>query len=210
MANITAAKTKPAFDLNVELILVENNAKRKIRVGANITFERLHKITQAAYNWYEGHPYQFLLFKNGEEGERPSLEIVPDKEMAINFKTARLAHRAKLSDYLDEYKFIVYIYDFGDEWTHYIDVVGKLDDCGENLPLLLEGENDAPPEDCGGPEGFADFLKIMSKPRHGEHKEMKEWAAEQGWERFDQRRSGLRVYLAGNPGRGVWVKDGWN
>ena len=199
---------KSAFDLNVELSLIEKNAIRKLRVAANITFERLHKIIQAAYNWQQCHLYQFLLFKNGEEGEKPSVEIVTDKEEALNPKTAKLVHRAKLSEYLDEYKHILYIYDFGDEWVHYIDVVGKIDDCRDNLPLLTSGENDSPPEDCGGAEGFADFLKIMSKPKHGEHKEMKEWAAEQGWEPFELRRAALRVWLAGNPGRGVWVKEG--
>ena len=205
MANVI----KQAFDLDVELALVENNAKRKIRVAANITFERLHKIIQAAYNWKEGHMYQFLLFKNGDEGERPSVEIVTDKSEATNTKTARLVHRAKLSEYLDVYKYILYVYDYGDDWTHYIDVVGKIDECGDNLPVLTSGENDAPPEDCGGAVGFKEFQKIMSKPRHKEHKEMKEWATEQGWEAFDLRRSSLRVWMAGNPGRGVWVKNGF-
>ena len=207
MANSTATKTKPAFDLDIELVLVENNAKRKIRVGANITFERLHKIIQAAYNWHECHLYQFLLFRNGDEGEQPSIEIVTNKEEASNPKLAKLVHRAKLSDYLNEYRHILYIYDFGDGWMHYIDVVGNVDNCDDNLPLLLEGENDAPPEDCGGPEGFADFLKIIGKPKHKEHNEMKVWATAQGWERFVLKQAALRVYLAGNPGRGVWMKD---
>jgi len=201
-------KTKPAFDLDIELALVEKNAKRKLRVGANITFERLHKIIQAAYNWHECHLYQFLLFRNGDEGEQPSVEIVTNKEESANPKTAKLVHREKLCDYLNEYKHVLYIYDFGDSWMHYIDVVGSLDDFDGDLPILLEGENDAPPEDCGGPEGFEDFLKIMSKPRGAEYKEMKEWAASQGWERLDLKRTGLRVFLAGNPGRGVYVKDG--
>ena len=208
MTDTAPGKTKAAFDLEIELALVEKNAKRKLRVGANITFERLHKLIQAAYCWHEAHLYQFLLFKEGKEGAQPSVEIVTDKEEASNPKTARLVHQAKLIDYLDEYKHVLYIYDFGDGWTHYIDVAGKLDDGGDNLPLLISGENDAPPEDCGGADGFADFLEIMSKPRHKEHKEMKEWAAEQGWQPFELQRAALRVWMTGNPGRSVWVKDG--
>lgn len=208
MTDSVATKAKPAFDLEIELVLVENNAKRKIRVGANITFERLHKIIQAAYNWHECHLYQFLLFRNGDEGEQPSVEIVTDKEEASNPKIAKLVHRAKLNDYLNEFKHILYIYDFGDGWTHYIDVIGSTDDCDDNLPLLLYGENDAPPEDCGGPEGFADFLRIIGNPMHKEHNETKGWATGQGWERLDLKQTALRVYLAGNPGRGVWMKGG--
>ena len=207
MANSVATRAKPSFDLEIELVLAENNAKRKIRVGANITFERLHKIIQAAYNWKECHLYQFLLFKNGEKGEWPSIEIVTSKEEASNVGIVKLVHRAKLIDYLNEYQHIIYIYDFGDDWMHYIDVVGSNDNCDDNLPVLLDGENDAPPEDCGGPEGFVDFLKIINKPKHKRHREMKDWAVSQGWERFSLKQAALRVYLAGNPGRGVWVKD---
>lgn len=107
MMTNSEAKAKPAFDISIELVLVKNNAKRKIRIGANITFERLHKIIQATYNWHECHPYQFLLFKNGDDGEKPSVEIVAAnelKEAAMNPKTAKLAHRTKLCDYLFEYK----------------------------------------------------------------------------------------------------------
>ena len=196
MASGNEIKEKTYFDLDIELALVENNAKRKIRVNANITFMRLHKIIQAAYNWQESHLYQFLLFKDGKEGEKPSFEMVTSKEEASNPKTARLVHRAKLCDYLFEYKHILYIYDFGDDWVHYINVIDSATDYKGDLPLLLDGKNDAPPEDCGGPDGFKDFLEIMNKTKHKEHKEMKKWATDQGWERFDLNRAGLRVFNA--------------
>ena len=54
-----------------------------------------------------------MLFKTGEDDERPSFEIVVEKAMASNPKTARLVHRAKLCDYLNEYKYVLYVYDFG-------------------------------------------------------------------------------------------------
>ena len=206
---MTNTKLKPSFDLNIELALVDKTAKRQIRVGANITFERLHKIIQAAYCWKESHMYQFLLFKEGKEGEQPSVEIVMDKESAMNPKTAKLVHRAKLTDYLHEHKHLLYIYDFGDDWMHYIDVIGSADDNEDDfIPLLISGENDAPPEDCGGPPGFADFLEIINAPRHKEKKEMKAWAKDQGWEPYNFDETKLRVYLAGNPGKHVWVKRG--
>ena len=124
-----------------------------------------------------------------------------------NPKTAKLVHRAKLKDFLHEYKYIVFVYDYGDDWTHYIEVVGSLDDTHGDLPVLLAGENDSPPEDCGGPLGFVDFLHAISNPTHIEHEDMTEWAAFQCWEPFNFERARLRVYLAGNPGKYVWVKE---
>lgn len=47
----------------------------------------------------------------------------------------------------------------------------------------------------------------MSKRKGEEYKEMKQWASSQGWERLDLRRSGLRTYLAGNPGRSVYMHE---
>jgi hypothetical protein len=59
----------------------------------------------------------------------------------------------QLSEYLPKYKKILYRYDFGDDWRHYIEIDNIIEDCGEILSLLLSGEGDAPPEDlnnfCG-------------------------------------------------------------
>ena len=201
------SKPRPAFDLHVELVLEDRNAVRKIRVGANITFERLHRIIQAAYQWQDSHLYEFRLYKEGVLGEDVSVDIVMEKDPDLDRKKPRLARRAKLCDYLHEHRHMLYLYDFGDYWEHCIDVVGSSDDYEGELPELLAGENDAPPEDVGGTTGFARFLEIMGQPEHEEHEDMKGWAESLGWERFNFARASLRVYLAGNPGRGVWVKE---
>ena len=44
-------------------------------------------------------------------------------------------------------------------------------------PALLDGAEDAPPEDVGGITGFYEFLEAYYNLKHPEHKEMKEWGA---------------------------------
>ena len=83
-----------------------------------------------------------------------------------------------------EYQKILYIYDYGDGWLHQIEVENLIADYYEELPILLSGEGDSPPEDVGGPDGFAEFLDIINNPKHEEHEEMKIWAEGQEWEPF--------------------------
>jgi hypothetical protein len=58
---------------------------------------------------------------------------------------------------------------------------------------LLGGEHAGPPEDCGGPYGYAEFLAALRNPRHPEHAEMREWAGDFDPERFDLARAARRV-----------------
>ena len=75
----------------------------------------------------------------------------------------------KLCDYLPMYNKILYRYDYGDDWHHYIEVENIIEDCGDSLPILLSGDGDAPPEDVGGAGGFAEFLEVMADPGHEDY-----------------------------------------
>jgi hypothetical protein len=58
-----------------------------------------------------------------------------------------------------------YVYDMGDYWEHSI-IVERLTAPLPNVtyPQFLGGERRCPPEDCGGPFGYGEFLrKIASK-----------------------------------------------
>lgn len=81
----------------------------------------------------------------------------------------------KIDDYLEKYKTLRYNYDFGDDWWFTIKLEGIVEDYYLGYPALLDGAEDAPPEDVGGITGFYEFLEAYYNPKHPEHKEMKEW-----------------------------------
>jgi hypothetical protein len=70
-----------------------------------------------------------------------------------------------------------YEYDFGDSWNHQITVEKILtpDPAAATVALCLDGARACPPEDCGGPWGYDNLLKILRNPKHEEHESMKEW-----------------------------------
>jgi hypothetical protein len=66
----------------------------------------------------------------------------------------------------------------GDGWQHRIVIespphLGAAQDLP--LPICLAGENACPPEDVGGPHGYAEFLKILSDRKHEQYEDMVRW-----------------------------------
>ena len=41
--------------------------------------------------------------------------------------------------------------------------------------MCLEGENACPPEDCGGPGGYAELLRVLADPAHDDHEDLLRW-----------------------------------
>lgn len=97
-----------------------------------------------------------------------------------------LEQDCSLSDIIPTYTVLNYVYDFGDCWQHEIFVEKLVDDGEVCAPVCMEGEGDAPPEDCGGEPGFHDFLSIMDDPSHAEHDNTKQWAEGQFYRKFNQ------------------------
>src|SRR3954451_3319534 len=73
-------------------------------------------------------------------------------------------------------KTFTYTYDFGDNWEHTIQVEKTpAAEPGVRYPRCLAGKRACPPEDCGGPWGYGDFLEAVRNPEHEQPEDMKEW-----------------------------------
>jgi Plasmid pRiA4b ORF-3-like protein len=79
-----------------------------------------------------------------------------------------------------------YTYDFGDGWEHGVVLEKRLDpDPGVEIPTCLAGKGACPPEDCGGPWGYADLKEALADQRHEDHDDMLEWLGLDSAEDFD-------------------------
>ena len=91
------------------------------------------------------------------------------------------AHKVKLKQtFLKEnnVKAFWYWYDFGDDWWHKISFLKVSQSDLRNykgIPMCIKAEGKCPPEDIGGPWGYADFLDAIKDKEHPEHYEYKEW-----------------------------------
>jgi len=67
---------------------------------------------------------------------------------------------------------LLYTYDFGDDWEHEIVVEELLDaDPEARYPVLVAAKGACPPEDCGGPWGYAELKEILADSTHERHQE---------------------------------------
>lgn len=71
-----------------------------------------------------------------------------------------------------------YRYDMGDGWRHRIVIESppaRWSSIDLPLPICLAGENACPPDDVGGPPGYALFLTILGDREHEQHEDMIRW-----------------------------------
>ena len=46
---------------------------------------------------------------------------------------------------------------------------------GEDRAVCVAGKRQGPPEDCGGPWGYAEFLEAIGDAQHERHEELVDW-----------------------------------
>jgi hypothetical protein len=69
-----------------------------------------------------------------------------------------------------------YVYDYGDDWVHEVKlekILPSIDDI--QYPICIAGKRECPPEDCGGPPGYEEFLEAIMDPKHERHEELLDW-----------------------------------
>jgi hypothetical protein len=101
---------------------------------------------------------------------------VPDDESPTGKQTLR-GWEVGIADYLHGASpAVVYLYDFGDSWTHVVQYEGDVPaQRGVKYPMCVGGERKCPPEDCGGIPGYMDLLEALADPGHPEHDSLQAW-----------------------------------
>ena len=156
--------------LKITLDDVKPAVMRRIEVPLAIRLDRLHLALQAAMGWTDTHLYE-IRARDASWGE-------PDPDWGDGPRDAGKAH---LADVLEEVgaKTLEYLYDFGDGWEHTIRIERVADaEPGVAYPRLVDATGRCPPEDVGGPWGYAEFLDAINNPEHERHAEFTEWIAE--------------------------------
>ncbi len=171
-----------SYEIKISLLGVTPPVWRLISVPRDISLAKLHVVIQIAMGWEDEHLHQFEIGKKryGQVGaERFSIGESP-----VNEDIVRLNAVAK-----PKAKF-TYSYDFGDSWDHALQIEREIpSDPGVRVASCINGENHCPPEDCGGPYGYARMLEIIADPNNEKHADMKEWLGDG----FDPKQFDLRA-----------------
>lgn len=122
---------------------------------ADIKLGKLHGVIQIAMGWTDSHLH-VVIVGHTQYG-------VPDPEFGGDMNNER---NVRLDNIFKEGGKLIYEYDFGDGWVHEIKVDKVLNaDPAVRYPRCIAVKRACPPEDCGGPYGYAD--KLLCRKRGG-------------------------------------------
>ena len=153
----------------VTLDNIEPMVSRSLDVPLSLTLDRLHALLQIIMGWTDSHLYEFRI--NGLRYGIPD----PDDRFEEKLLDARAATlKTLLED--GKLKIFKYLYDFGDEWEHSIEVGSiELGSSSVTYPFVYDATGRCPPEDIGGPHGYSTFLEAIQNPKHARHREFVGW-----------------------------------
>ena len=161
------------YQFRIELQDIKPPVWRKIIVPGSYTFWDLHVAIQDAMGWTDSHLHEFVI-KNPKTGRKINIGI-PDEDC---LSKVYQGWKKKIAGFFSpQNPKADYTYDFGDNWEHVITLEEILPrERDVRYPRCVDGERACPPEDCGGSNGYEDFLAIIMDPAHEEYESMLEWA----------------------------------
>jgi Plasmid pRiA4b ORF-3-like protein/SEC-C motif len=143
--------------LTIELDGVTPRVWRRVAIPSNTLLDQVHLMIQAAMGWYDEHMY---VFENDQhtiiDPRSDSDEIPADNERLV----------AIANDPGDRF---IYVYDFGDEWTHTVTVDEIRPGGPDNVFTVLDGGGACPPEDIGGAFRYQYLLAAFADPNSAHH-----------------------------------------
>jgi hypothetical protein len=168
------AKTKtPAqvYQLKIDLKDIKPPIWRRVQTK-DCTLAKLHDLIQTCMGWDDYHLHEFEI-----RGERYGDPRQWEGDFGDGTEVGKEG-KVRLSQLADQgIKKISYTYDMGDNWEHVVQIEKVLAaEPGVRYPRCIAGERACPPEDCGGPWGYGDFLEAILDPKHEQHEELLEWA----------------------------------
>lgn len=160
-----AAERGEIATLRVEIAGTEPPVWRRLDVPLALPLDALHLVFQSAFAWENYHLYAFETKTATYTNFEPGPDDFPTDGACLADLIQRKGSR------------FVYLYDFGDGWVHDVKVEAMAPpEPGAVYPRCVDGERAGPPEDCGGPWGYAELCAVLADPSHPEHREMKAWA----------------------------------
>lgn len=170
------------LDFEVSLREVQPKVWRRFLISSTGTFMDFHEAIQDACGWLSYHLFAFRATTHTIAG-LPHDDGFSDPDPD--------ATRIKLSSFFGPGKAdrCVYEYDFGDSWEHDVVLMGIIELKERFKRRLTDGGRAFPPEDCGGPPGYEDCVRVAQgsdgETISGGAADLREWLG--GWtpEAFD-------------------------
>ncbi|WP_330997033.1 IS1096 element passenger TnpR family protein [Burkholderia stagnalis] len=136
--------------LRVSLEGVTPEIWRRLELRTDRTLADLHDVIQAAMGWHDRHPYSFAVVRSAGPDGTPDV-------LADGFADV------PLDQVIAAGAVLVYTYDPDAAWRHAIAIEAvEVAADPARPPRCVAGAGACPPEDCGGPAGYAQLVRTLA------------------------------------------------
>lgn len=164
------SQSKRAFQFKIQLMHINKPPVwRRIVLADDASFDEFHNAIQVAFGWENYHLYNFT--PQGW-GTLPVITLPSDYDDGPIMDAIQTELKDVFSAVGNKFR---YIYDFGDNWSHQIELEEIQTDFNKNLPICIDGKGTCPPEDCGGIMGYERLKEVLANKKDPEHKDMLSW-----------------------------------
>ena len=153
------------YAIKVTLLGTSPPVWRRILVPREITLQNLHRTLQTVMGWTNSHLHQFVF--RTQRFSDPRSRVGTRAANGNGTRPGELIWAVGAS--------LLYEYDFGDGWQHELLLEEVLTGDESFQQICVAGKRCCPPEDCGGPQGFAELLNALGDANHSGHEEVCEW-----------------------------------
>ena len=177
MTRLTTTPRPKPVALRVELQEVAPLVWRRVLVSNQSTLASLHNYLQWVIGWTDSHAHEFQVGPGVVAPDWWIHEVGLDADVS-DYRDERRVSVAAIATELGIGGEMEYRYDMGDGWRHRIVIespppIAALKDLP--LPACVAGDNACPPEDVGGPHGYALFMEIIGDREHEQYEDMVRW-----------------------------------
>jgi hypothetical protein len=171
------------FAIKITLLGTRPPVWRRILVDREITLSNLHRTLQTVMGWENSHLHHFFLprqwNRNHQRGH--GTKIANESRTRVGDVIGTAGDR------------LLYEYDFGDGWQHELLLEEVLLGDESFREICVAGERCCPPEDSGGPQGFAELLEAMADANHPDHEDVCVWLGDFAPESFSKEKINRRL-----------------
>ncbi len=154
--------------LHFKITLNESNPPiwRIFKVEDSYRLDRFHQVIQIVMGWWNSHLHEFVIRDRTIGMPIEEFYDMPPVEDETKYRLKQF--------HFKEGDTFNYLYDFGDDWHHTIQVL-KVEESDLDMPVCVYGDRACPPEDCGGIGGYENLVEIISDPTHSEYESWTTW-----------------------------------
>lgn len=155
------------LELRITLLDIQPPIWRSFLISPEFALDRMHRAIQVVMGWENTHLYRF------REGRRTYAD--PQFGLETGWRDERAVRVGDLLSMAGSR--MLYEYDFGDGWQHEIRCEGQVasDTRTTTCVVCRGGARACPPEDCGGPAGYAEILRALNGGRGRRYEELRAW-----------------------------------